>query len=155
MEPNVTYRTKNCLCTTPLTYVKGVKGHIWPYLWSLLRRAKGHFSLIWVKCDTVTFDSNQKWSKVLSTIASACIKGTFAHLWLASKLYNLLFYILNGLECCEIPIINPGIIFIQRLFSWAYFRGSLFSEGLHYWKEFCVSKWLGLGNKKKKKKQTD
>ena len=33
-------------------------------------------------------------------------------------------------EYRKIPIISPGLIFVQKAFCWAYFRGSLFSEGL-------------------------
>ena len=33
------------------------------------------------------------------------------------------------------------------LFCWGYFRGSLFSKGAYYWKEFYVSKWVKLDNK--------
>ena len=30
---------------------------------------------------------------------------------------------------------------------WAYFRGELIFGGAYYWREFCVSKWVGLDNK--------
>ena len=44
----------------------------------------------------------------------------------------------------KIPIISPGLIFVQKLFSWAYFRGSLFSEGLTIGKNFAFQNGLGL-----------
>ena len=31
---------------------------------------------------------------------------------------------------CKIPIISPVLIFVQRLFSWAYFRVAHFRRGL-------------------------
>ena len=57
---------------------------------------------------------------------------------------------------CKIPRISPGLSFVQkaflplkRLFGWACFRGSLFSEG--YWREFRVSKLVGRDNKNSSK----
>ena len=50
--------TKNCLYTMPLTYVKGVKGHIWPYLWSLLTRVKGHF---WLESNVIHLWLKSNW----------------------------------------------------------------------------------------------
>ena len=35
----------------------------------------------------------------------------------------------------------------KRLFCWAYSWGKLIFRGAYYWKEFCVSKWIGLDNK--------
>ena len=46
----VLHCTKNCLYTTPLTYVKGVKGHIWPSL--IIFDSSQRPFLTWVKCDT-------------------------------------------------------------------------------------------------------
>ena len=37
----------------------------------------------------------------------------------------------------KIPIISPGFIFVKMLFCWAYFRGSLFSEGLIIGRKFA------------------
>ena len=39
------------------------------------------------------------------------------------------------------------IILFKRLFCWAYFRGWFFFGGAYYWKEFCISKWVGFDNK--------
>ena len=41
----------------------------------------------------------------------------------------------------KIPIISPGLLFVQK----AVLLG-LFSEA-YYWKEFCISKWVGLDNR--------
>ena len=48
----------------------------------------------------------------------------------------------------KIPIISPGLIFVQK----AFFFGELIYEvlifgGAYYWNEFCVSKWVGLDDK--------
>ena len=48
----------------------------------------------------------------------------------------------------KIPIISPGLIFVQK----AFLLG-LFSEGAFYWKEFCVSKWVWLSGNKNSLKQ--
>ena len=37
----------------------------------------------------------------------------------------------------KIPIRSPGLIFVKSLFCWAYFRGSLFSEGLIIGRKFA------------------
>ena len=47
------------------------------------------------------------------------------------------------------PIIIPGLICVQKGFLVGLFLAELISEGLvYYCKEFYVSKWFGLGNKK-------
>ena len=48
--------------------------------------------------------------------------------------------------------------FAGLIFGGAYFRRSLFSEelifgGAYYWKEFCVSKWVGLDDKNSLKRK--
>ena len=47
----------------------------------------------------------------------------------------------------KIPIISPRLIFIQKAFLLGLFSGELIFGGAYYWKEFCVSKWVGLVNK--------
>ena len=47
----------------------------------------------------------------------------------------------------KIPIISPGLIFVQKAFFLGLFSGELIFGGAYYWKEFCVSKWVGLDNK--------
>ena len=47
----------------------------------------------------------------------------------------------------KIPIISPGLIFVQKAFLLGLFSGELIFGGACYWKEFCVSKWVGLDNK--------
>ena len=47
----------------------------------------------------------------------------------------------------KIPIITPGLIFVQKAFLLGLFSGELIFGGAYYWKEFCVTKWVGLGNK--------
>ena len=44
----------------------------------------------------------------------------------------------------KIPITSPGLIFVKSLFCWAYFRGSLFSEGLIIGRKFAFQNGLGL-----------
>ena len=44
----------------------------------------------------------------------------------------------------KIPIISSGLIFVKRLFFWAYFRGNLFSEGLIIGRKFAFQNGLGL-----------
>ena len=45
---------------------------------------------------------------------------------------------------CKIPIISPGFIFVQKAFLLGLFPGELIFRGAYYWKEFCVSKWVGV-----------
>ena len=40
----------------------------------------------------------------------------------------------------KIPIISPGLIFVQKADLVGLFSGELIFGGAHYWKEFCVSK---------------
>ena len=47
----------------------------------------------------------------------------------------------------KIPIISPGLIFVQKAFLLGLFSGELIFGGAYYWKEFCVSKWVLLVNK--------
>ena len=47
----------------------------------------------------------------------------------------------------KIPMISPGLIFVQKAFLLGLFFGQLIFGGAYYWKEFCVSKWVGLNNK--------
>ena len=47
----------------------------------------------------------------------------------------------------KIPIISPGLIFVQKAVLLGLFLGELIFGGAYYWKEFCVSKWVGLDNK--------
>ena len=49
---------------------------------------------------------------------------------------------------CKILIISPGLIFVQKALLGAYFWGSLlYFGGAYYWREFSISKWVGLNNK--------
>ena len=48
---------------------------------------------------------------------------------------------------CKIPIISPGLIFVQKAVLLGVFSVELIFGGACYWKEFCVSKWVGLVNK--------
>ena len=46
------------------------------------------------------------------------------------------------------PIISPGLIFVQKDFLLGLFSGAvLIFGGAYYWRECCVSKWVGLDNK--------
>ena len=47
----------------------------------------------------------------------------------------------------KIPMISPGLIFVQKAFLVGLFSGDLIFGGAYYWKEFCISKWIGLDNK--------
>ena len=47
----------------------------------------------------------------------------------------------------KIPIISPGLIFVQKASLLGLFSGELIFGGAYYWNEFCVSKWVGLDNK--------
>ena len=47
----------------------------------------------------------------------------------------------------KIPIISPGLIFVQKAFLLDLFLGELIFGRACYWREFCVSKWVGLDNK--------
>ena len=42
---------------------------------------------------------------------------------------------------------SPGLVFVQKAFLLGLFLGELIFGGAYYWKEVCVSKWVGLDNK--------
>ena len=46
----------------------------------------------------------------------------------------------------KIPIINHGFILFNRLFYRAFFWELIFG-GAYYWREFCISIWVGLDSK--------
>ena len=48
----------------------------------------------------------------------------------------------------KIPIINPGLIFVQKAFLLGLFSGELIFGVACYRKEFCISKWCGLSLKR-------
>ena len=47
----------------------------------------------------------------------------------------------------KIPIISPGLIFVQKAVLLGLFLEKLIFGAAYYWKQFCVSKWVGLNNK--------
>ena len=47
----------------------------------------------------------------------------------------------------KILIISPGLIFVQKAFLVGLFSGELIFGGAYYWREFYISKWVGLDNK--------
>ena len=47
----------------------------------------------------------------------------------------------------KIPIISPGLIFVPKAFLLGLFSRELIFGGAYYWKEFCVTKWVGFDNK--------
>ena len=47
----------------------------------------------------------------------------------------------------KIPIISPGLIFVQKAVLLGLFLKELIFGGAYYWREFCISKWVGLDNK--------
>ena len=51
------------------------------------------------------------------------------------------------LQYRKIPIISPGLIFVQKAVFMGLFSGELIFGGAYYWKVFCVSKWVGLDDK--------
>ena len=44
----------------------------------------------------------------------------------------------------KIPIVSPGLIFVQKVYLWANFQGSEFSEGLIIGGSFAFQNDLGL-----------
>ena len=50
-------------------------------------------------------------------------------------------------KCHKLLIISPGLILVQKAFLLGLFSEELIFGGAYYWKEFCVSKWVGLDNK--------
>ena len=63
--------------------------------------------------------------------------------------YNIIMLDLTDLKVNyrKIPIISPGLIFVQKAVLLSLFSGELIFGGAYYWKEFCISKWVGLDNK--------
>ena len=47
----------------------------------------------------------------------------------------------------KIPIMSPGLRFVQKAVLLGVFLGELIFGGAYYWNEFCVSKLVGLDNK--------
>ena len=60
---------------------------------------------------------------------------------------KILFCKFNKSNTRKIPIISPGLIFVQKAFLLGLFSGELIFGGAYYWKEFCVSKLVGLDNR--------
>ena len=54
------------------------------------------------------------------------------------------FPIFFFLKYRKFPIISPELIFVQKAFWWAYFRGRLFSEGLNIGGNFAFQNGLDL-----------
>ena len=48
----------------------------------------------------------------------------------------------------KIPVISRRLISYYKAVLLGLFYGELIFGGAYYWKEFCVSKWVGLDNKK-------
>ena len=46
-----------------------------------------------------------------------------------------------------VAIISPGLTFVRKAFLLGLFSEELIFGGAYYWREFCVSKWVGLDNK--------
>ena len=66
---------------------------------------------------------------------------------LAINMRNILHYFRILIIYRKIPIISPRLIFVQKAFLLGLFSGELIFGGACYWKEFCVSKWVGLDSK--------
>ena len=47
----------------------------------------------------------------------------------------------------KIPVISPGLIFVQKAFLLGLFSGELIFRGACYRKEFCISKWVWFVNR--------
>ena len=54
---------------------------------------------------------------------------------------------MENCKCRKIPIISPGLIFVQKAVLLGLFLGELIFGRAYYWKEFCISNWVGLDNK--------
>ena len=56
-----------------------------------------------------------------------------------------------SMECLrryrKIQIISPGVIFVRKAILQGLFWGELIFGGAYDWKEFCISKLVGLDNK--------
>ena len=57
---------------------------------------------------------------------------------------ELLFFPKKDLIYHKIPIISPGLIFVQKAVLLGLFLGELIFGGAFYKKEYCFSKWVGL-----------
>ena len=48
----------------------------------------------------------------------------------------------------KILIIDPGLVnYLFKMLFCAVFSSEIVFGGAYYWREFCVSKWVGLDNK--------
>ena len=63
------------------------------------------------------------------------------------SIHNVAVKSSHSLYYRKIPIISPGLIFVQKVFLLVLFSGELIFGAAYYWKEFCVSKRVGLDNK--------
>ena len=52
----------------------------------------------------------------------------------------------------KIPILGPWLIFVEKAVLLRLFSGELIFGGTYYWKEFYVSKWVGLDSNMKQAK---
>ena len=73
--------------------------------------------------------------------------GQFCHLCRKFPRIRVQFHYNANVKYCKIPIISPGLIFVQKALLLGLFSGELIFRGAYYWKEFCVWKWVGLDNK--------
>ena len=55
----------------------------------------------------------------------------------------------------KIPIISPRLVFVQKAFLVGLFSRELIFGGAYYWREFCVSKWVGLDSENGLKHEDD
>ena len=81
-----------------------------------------------------------------------CEQSFFQHLfqffnWQKSLSAKFMFLFKTLLVYRKIPVISPDLIFVQKSFLLGIFWGEPIFGGVHYWKEFCVAKWVGLDNK--------
>ena len=63
---------------------------------------------------------------------------------LKKKLGHFFKLLLLVLEYCKIPIISPGLIFVQKAFLLSLFLGALLSDGLIIGRNFAFQNGLGL-----------
>ena len=52
-----------------------------------------------------------------------------------------------GFQYRKFPIISRELTFVQKALLVGLFSAELIFGGAYNWREFCVSKWVGLDNK--------
>ena len=101
----------------------------------------------WVELDNKNSLNHKNSPKQLITKVYGLIirEGLLSEGFFASEIWGA--YFREGL-CFGGTYYQNFTVFVQKAFLVGLFSGELILEGAYYWREFCISKWVGLDKKK-------